>query len=140
MCSYLMPYMKGQEFFIRIGRIWMRVWLFLIGCPVTIRGREHFAPGENYIVTFNHNALLDAPLSAPFLPGANKTIAKKSFAQVPLFGWFYRRGAILVDRKSDKSRIRSYEEMKKVLKAGMHMCLYPGGNTQPQRTAAQIFL
>lgn len=127
MCSYLMPEMQGQKFFIRVGRVWMRVWLFLIGCRLSIRGRENFKPGENYIVTFNHNALLDAPLSAPFLPGANKTIAKKSFAQVPLFGWFYRRGAILVDRKSDKSRIRSYEEMKKVLKAGMHMCLYPEG-------------
>jgi 1-acyl-sn-glycerol-3-phosphate acyltransferase len=127
MCSYLMPYMKGQVFFIRIGRIWMRVWLFLIGCRLSIQGREYFEPGENYIVAFNHNALLDAPLSAPFLPGANKTIAKKSFAQVPIFGWFYRRGAILVDRNSHKSRIRSYEEMKKVLTSGMHMCLYPEG-------------
>ncbi len=127
MCSYLMPEKKGQAYFVRVGKIWMSFWLFLIGCPVKIRGREHFAPGENYIVTFNHNALLDVTLSAPFIPGANKTIAKTSFARVPLFGQFYRRGAVLVDRKSDQSRIRSYEEMKNVLHKGMHMCLYPEG-------------
>ncbi|HRG44473.1 MAG TPA: 1-acyl-sn-glycerol-3-phosphate acyltransferase, partial [Saprospiraceae bacterium] len=55
-----------------------------------IKGRENFAEGENYVVVFNHNALLDAPLSAPFIPGANKTIAKSSFAKVPIFGLFYK--------------------------------------------------
>ena len=80
-----------------------------------------------YIVVFNHNALLDVPLSAPYVPGANKTIAKASFAKVPLFGLFYKRGSVLVDRKNEKSRIQSYDAMKKVLANGMHMCIYPEG-------------
>ena len=76
---------------------------------------------------FNHNALLDVPLSSPYVPGANKTIAKASFAKVPLFGLFYRKGAVLVDRKNEKSRVKSYEAMKDVLLTGMHMCIYPEG-------------
>lgn len=119
--------MKSQRYFIFISRLWMNTWLTLIGCPVTISGRENFAPGQNYIVVFNHNALLDVPLSAPYVPGANKTIAKKSFAKVPLFGLFYSKGSVLVDRKSETSRIKSYEAMKKVLRIGMHMCIYPEG-------------
>jgi 1-acyl-sn-glycerol-3-phosphate acyltransferase len=67
------------------------------------------------------------PLSAPYVPGANKTIAKSSFAKVPIFGLFYKRGSILVDRKKESSRIKSYEEMKKVLADGMHMSIYPEG-------------
>ena len=118
---------KSQAFFIQVSRVWMHVWLFLVGCPVTIRGKENFHEGENYIVVFNHNALLDVPLSAPFVEGANKTIAKSSFAKVPIFGAFYRKGAILVDRKDEKSRIRSYEEMKRILAMGIHMCIYPEG-------------
>ncbi len=127
MITYLIPDPKGSAVFIRIAKLWMDVWLRLVGCPVTIKGKENFAKGRSYIVTFNHNSLLDVPLSAPYVPGANKTIAKTSFAKVPLFGWFYRKGSVLVDRNSDASRRKSFEEMKNVLKNGMHMCIYPEG-------------
>ncbi|MFT3981289.1 MAG: lysophospholipid acyltransferase family protein [Ferruginibacter sp.] len=128
MLSYLFAsYKKGQEYFISVSRWWMNVWLPLVGCPVRVYGKANFKEGENYIVTFNHNALLDVPLSAPYVPGANKTIAKASFAKVPLFGLFYKRGSVLVDRKSERSRIESYEKMKKVLSDGMHICIYPEG-------------
>lgn len=119
--------LKSQRYFIYISKLWMNVWLRLIACPVRISGRENFAPGENYVVVFNHNALLDVPLSAPYVPGANKTIAKKSFAKVPLFGLFYTKGSVLVDRKNEQSRVKSYEAMKQVLRTGMHMCIYPEG-------------
>ena len=80
MLAHLMNETKGQKYFIAVSRIWMNVWLFLIGCPVKVSGKENFKPGIAYIVVFNHNALLDVPLSAPFVPGGNKTIAKASFA------------------------------------------------------------
>lgn len=118
---------KGQKFFIRVSRLWMNVWLTLIACPVKISGREYFAENKNYVVVFNHNALLDVPLSAPFVPGSNKTIAKASFAKVPLFGLFYKRGAVLVNREKEDSRVKSFEAMKGVLQKGMHMCIYPEG-------------
>jgi 1-acyl-sn-glycerol-3-phosphate acyltransferase len=128
MLSYLFKdEKKGQAYFIGVSRFWMNFWLLLIGCPVTVRGKENFEKGNNYIVVFNHNALLDVPLSAPYIPGPNKTIAKASFTKVPIFGWFYRRGSVLVDRTDDRSRVKSFEEMKKTLRAGMHMCIYPEG-------------
>jgi 1-acyl-sn-glycerol-3-phosphate acyltransferase len=118
---------KGQDYFITISKIWMTCWLFLIACRLKVKGKEHFKKGENYVVTFNHNALLDVPLSAPFVPGGNKTIAKDSFAKVPIFGWFYKRGGILVNRKIERSRIKGYEEMRRVLALGIHMSIYPEG-------------
>lgn len=128
MLSYLFrDEKKGQAYFIGVSRLWMNVWLPLIGCRLTVRGRNHFKNGENYVVVYNHNALLDVPLSAPYVPGPNKTIAKASFAKVPLFGLFYKRGSILVDRKSEKSRVQSYEQMKKFLRMGIHVCIYPEG-------------
>ncbi len=127
MLTYLLPDPKSTDIFIRIARLWMNVWLRLVGCPVKIKGRENFVKGQTYIVTFNHNSMLDVPLSCPYVPGANKTIAKKSFVKVPLFGWYYRKGAVLVDRKSEQSRRKSFEDMKAVLAKGMHMCIYPEG-------------
>lgn len=128
MLSYLFKdEKKGQYYFIKVSKLWMDIWLLLIGCPVKVTGKENFIPGKNYVIVFNHNALLDVPLSAPYVPGPNKTIAKSSFAKVPIFGSFYTRGSVLVDRKDDKSRIKSFEAMKKVLVTGMHMCIYPEG-------------
>jgi 1-acyl-sn-glycerol-3-phosphate acyltransferase len=118
---------RGQKYFIFISNIWMRIWLCLIGCRLTISGKNNFIENKNYIVVFNHNALLDIPLSAPFVPGAHKTIGKASFSKVPLFGLFYKIGAILIDRGDEKSRTKSYEDMKQVLNKGMHMCIYPEG-------------
>lgn len=127
MITYLLPEPQSTILLIRIARVWMRVWLTLVACPLKIKGRENFADSSAYIITCNHNSLLDIPLSSPFIPGSNKTIAKKSFAKVPLFGWFYRKGSVLVDRKSDASRRKSFEDMKEVLKKGIHMCIYPEG-------------
>lgn len=109
------------------SKIWMGIYLPLIGCPLRVRGREHFSPGQNYIVVCNHNSLMDVPISTPFIPGGNKTIAKIEMAKIPLFGMIYKTGSVLVDRKSDKSRKESFPAMKKVLGMGLHMCLYPEG-------------
>ncbi len=127
MFCWLVPDPAGQKLFIGIARTWMRVWLPLVGCRFTIKGREHFKSGETFIVTCNHNSMMDIPLSSAFIPGANKTIAKSSFTKVPLFGFYYARGAVLVNRKSEKSRKASYEKMKAVLARGIHMCIYPEG-------------
>ncbi len=127
MVTYLIPDPRGTDIFIRMARVWMSVWLWLVGCPVKIAGRKNFAAGQTYIVVFNHNSFLDVPLSCPFIPGPNRTIAKKSFTKIPLFGWYYAKGSVLVDRNSEASRRKSFEEMKKVLHTGMHMGIYPEG-------------
>lgn len=139
MLSYLFPQKKGQDYFIGVSKIWISIWLRIIGCPLKVYGLENFKPGETYVIVYNHNALLDAPLSAPFVPGGNKTIAKSSFAKVPIFGQFYKRGAVLVDRKSDASRRSSFEKMLTVLKQGMHMCIYPEGTRNRSSAAFKPF-
>lgn len=110
-----------------VSRIWMRFFLALIGCPLRIRHKEHYHRHTNYIIVCNHNSLMDVPVSTPFMERANKTIAKKSFSKVPVFGWIYSFGSVLVDRKSDASRRKSIEDMKQVLRLGLDMVIYPEG-------------
>jgi 1-acyl-sn-glycerol-3-phosphate acyltransferase len=111
----------------QVSRIWMSLFLTLIGCPLRVKGKAHFQKGQAYIVVCNHNSLMDVPVSTPFMPRANKTIAKKSFVRIPVFGWIYSFGSVLVDRSNDESRRKSYEEMKKVLDIGLDMVIYPEG-------------
>jgi len=125
--TYLIPEPTGMRIYAFISRWWMRVFLFLIACPFKIYGKSNFKKGQNYVVVGNHNSLLDVPLLTPFLPGGNKTIAKKAMAKTPLFGWIYARGSVLVDRDSDASRRKSFDDMKHVLDTGLNMVIYPEG-------------
>ncbi len=117
----------GTEIFRRISKAWMTFFLTCVGCRIILKGKENLIAGENYVLTCNHTSFMDVPLTTPFIPGPNKTIAKKSMAKIPLFGLVYSRGAILVDRKSDDSRRQSFEAMKQTLAKGLHMVIYPEG-------------
>lgn len=126
--TFLISDPKGVEIFRRISKVWMQCFLFLIGCSVKVMGKKNFKKKEVYIIVSNHNSLMDIPLTTPFIPGPNKTIAKTSFANIPFFGWIYRRGSVLVNRKDVESRKRSIDAMKNALALGVHMCIYPEGS------------
>jgi 1-acyl-sn-glycerol-3-phosphate acyltransferase len=108
-----------------VSRVWMRIFMTLIGCPVLVKNVQVFEKGKNYIVICNHNSFMDVPVTTPFRPNANKTIAKKELAKIPVFGWIYGWGSVLVDRKDKQSRAKSYVRMKNVLDMGLDMVLYP---------------
>ena len=124
---FLLPEPAASKWHRAVSRVWMNIFLPLAGCPLKVTGKQHFKKGSNYVVVCNHNSLLDVPATTPFMPNANKTIAKKSFTKIPLFGWIYRAGSVLVDRNSDKSRRESYDQMKKTLAIGLDMVIYPEG-------------
>lgn len=125
--TFLIKEPAGTEAYRQVTKVWMNVWLLLVGSPLKVVGKEHFKKGKNYVVVSNHNSLMDVPVTTPYVPGANKTIGKKSFAKAPVFGWVYIRGTVLIDRNSDQSRRQSFEDMKKVLSQGLHMVIYPEG-------------
>ncbi len=125
--GYFRPDPEKTNIFIRFSRVWMNIFLNLIGCPLTVNGREYFKKGETYIVVCNHNSFMDVPVCSPGIPGGNKTIAKIEISRVPVFGMLYKTGSVLVDRKSESSRRESFGKMKDVLNMGLHMCIYPEG-------------
>jgi 1-acyl-sn-glycerol-3-phosphate acyltransferase len=130
---------KRTEIFRKISHAWMIIFFALTGCRLKIKGKENFSQNENYIIICNHNSFMDVPLTTPFIPAANKTIAKIEIARVPLFGLIYKRGAILVDRKDKTSRGDSFRKMKEVLAMGMHMCIYPEGTRNKSAEPLKAF-
>jgi 1-acyl-sn-glycerol-3-phosphate acyltransferase len=125
--------------FQRIAKLWMQTFFFFSGLRISIKGKQHFRKGTNYIVVSNHNSFMDVPLTTPFIPGANKTIAKAEMAKIPLFGMIYKRGSVLVDRKSEESRKNSFLQMREVLNMGLHMCIYPEGTRNKTSEPLQPF-
>ncbi len=138
--SFLIPEPTGMKVFKSTSAFWMRCFLFLIGCPLKVIGKEHYDGSKNYVVTANHQSFMDVPLLTPFFPGLNKTIAKKSMSRIPFFGWVYIRGSVLVDRSSDSSRKKSFEAMKNVLlKEKINMAVYPEGTRNRTGTPLKEF-
>jgi 1-acyl-sn-glycerol-3-phosphate acyltransferase len=130
---------KRTYFMHKIYRAWMIVFFFLTGIRLRVKGRGNFKKGENYVIVYNHNSMMDVPVSVPFTPGANKTIAKIEMAKTPFFGLLYKRGSVLVNRKNEESRKQSYVKMKEVLGLGLHMCIYPEGTRNKTAQPLQRF-
>jgi 1-acyl-sn-glycerol-3-phosphate acyltransferase len=130
---------KRTIIFQHSARVWMRIFFFLTGIRISIKGKHNFKKNENYVVVCNHNSFMDVPLTTPFIPGANKTIAKIEMAKIPLFGLIYKRGSVLVDRKSEESRKNSFVQMKAVMDMGLHMCIYPEGTRNKTNEPLQRF-
>jgi len=117
----------------------MGLFLFLVGITFKVTGKDIFDTLETAVIVCNHNSLIDIPVSTPFLARANKTIAKKSFVYVPLFGWIYQFASVIVDRKNNESRRKSYEEMKRVLDNGLDMLIYPEGTRNKTNNPLKSF-
>ncbi|HEY6082936.1 MAG TPA: 1-acyl-sn-glycerol-3-phosphate acyltransferase, partial [Chitinophagaceae bacterium] len=81
---------KRTAAILTILRRWMAFYLPAIFCPVRKKGLECFKKDQNYVVVFNHNSLMDVPVSSPSVPGANKTLAKAEIAKTPVFGMIYK--------------------------------------------------
>jgi 1-acyl-sn-glycerol-3-phosphate acyltransferase len=134
------PEPKRTKIFQTTSAIWMRIFFLLTGTRLLVKGKENFEKNKNYIVVCNHNSFMDVPITTPFIPGPpNKTIAKVEMAKIPVFGLIYKRGSVLVDRKSEESRKGSFSKMKEVLNLGMHMCIYPEGTRNKTNEPLQRF-
>jgi len=134
-----LPEPKRAKSLHAIFRVWMGVYMPLIFCPVKRKGKEKFKKGENYVVVLNHNSLMDIPVSSPWIPGPNKTLAKVEISKTPLFGMIYKTGSIIVDRKKENSRRDSFNKMQETLKQGIHLCLYPEGTRNKTDQPLQSF-
>lgn len=135
----LFPQPKSARLLHPVFRLWMGVYMPLVGCPVFRKGKHHFRKGENYVVVTNHNSFVDVPVSSPWIPGANITLAKIEISRVPIFGVIYKAGSVLVDRKNENSRRESFNKMQEMLEKGIHLCLYPEGTRNKTKEPIQPF-
>lgn len=130
---------RRSVFMHTVFSIWMDVFFILSGVKRVFKGREIFKTGGPYVVVCNHSSFMDVPLSSTGIPGPNKTIAKIEMSRIPLFGIVYKRGSVLVDRKDENSRKKSYMKMREVLQWGLHMCIYPEGTRNKTAEPLQRF-
>lgn len=82
---------------------------------------------KNYILIANHTSMMDIMLMFYVSKQPFVFVGKKELSKLPIFGYFYKRAAILVDRSSAESRKSVYKEAKKRLEKGLSICIFPEG-------------
>lgn len=118
---------EWYPFFFRLAQLWARGILFAMGFYPKIVREQAFKEGESYMLVANHTSMTDIMLMLIIAKNPFVFVGKKELSKIPLFGFFYKRTCILVDRDSPKSRLAVYERAQKRLNQGLSICIFPEG-------------
>ena len=75
----------------------------------------------------NHTSMTDIMLMLITIKNPFVFVGKKELVKIPLFGYFYKRTCILVDRNNQRSRKEVFERAQKRLNSGVSVCIFPEG-------------
>ena len=75
----------------------------------------------------NHTSMTDIMLMLVISKNPFVFVGKKELVKIPIFGFFYKRTCILVDRNSSKSRFEVFKRAQKRLDQGLSICIFPEG-------------
>ncbi|UGU17790.1 1-acyl-sn-glycerol-3-phosphate acyltransferase [Sinomicrobium kalidii] len=116
-----------HQFFWLARNIWANVILYGMGFYPRIRREQKIEKGKSYVLVANHTSMTDIMLMLRASRNPFVFVGKKELAKIPIFGFFYKRVCITVDRNSIKSRTEVYEGAKKRLEEGLSICIFPEG-------------
>ena len=116
-----------SQFFWLARNIWANCILYGMGCYPLIYREQQLEKGKSYMLVANHSSMLDIMLMLKVSRNPFVFIGKKELVKIPIFGFFYKRVCILVDRKSTKSRSAVYRRAQNRLNQGLSICIFPEG-------------
>tara|TARA_R110002033_G_scaffold93809_2_gene143022 strand:+ start:3644 stop:4381 length:738 start_codon:yes stop_codon:yes gene_type:complete len=113
--------------FFKLARIWSKFILIGMGFGYKIKREEIPDPNKSYMFVANHTSMADIMLMLVAVKNPFVFVGKQELAKIPLFGFFYKRTCILVDRSSAKSRQAVFLRAQRRLKQGVSICIFPEG-------------
>ncbi|MFD2724828.1 lysophospholipid acyltransferase family protein [Hyunsoonleella rubra] len=114
-------------FFFKLARGWAKFILIGMGFRWKIERDQVPEPGKSYMFIANHTSMVDIMLMLTAIKNPFVFVGKKELAKIPLFGFFYKRTCILVDRSSAKSRKAVFLRAQRRLQQGLSICIFPEG-------------
>ena len=131
---------KWYPFFIRLARFWAHFILIGMGFSWKIEKDQELIKGHSYMLIANHTSMIDIMLmlvsvtNNPFV-----FVGKKELAKIPLFGFFYRKTCILVDRNNAASRQAVFKQAQRRLNSGLSICIFPEGGVPEESVILDNF-
>lgn len=126
-------------FFWLARNCWARPILIGMGCPPIIKRVQKLVKGESYMLVANHTSMLDIMLMLRVSKNPFVFVGKKELVKIPVFGFFYKRVCIMVDRSDSRSRTAVYMRAQRRLKQGLSICIFPEGGVPEEHVLLDEF-
>lgn len=130
---------KWYSFFFKLARFWAKFILFGMGFHYKVLKDQNPNPKKSYMFIANHTSMTDIMLMLVSVKNPFVFVGKKELANIPLFGFFYKRTCILVDRSSAKSRQAVFLRAQRRLRQGLSICIFPEGGVPEEHIVLDEF-
>lgn len=127
------------KFFFRLARIWAKFILIGMGLKWKIKYEQLPDKNKSYMFIANHTSMIDIMLMLVSVNNPFVFVGKKELAKIPLFGFFYKKTCILVDRSSAKSRQAVFLRAQRKLQSGLSICIFPEGGVPNEHIVLDEF-
>ena len=131
---------QWYPFFFKIARLWAKFILVGMGFRWSLEHVEELEKHKSYMFIANHTSMIDimlmlAAVNMPFV-----FVGKKELAKIPIFGFFYKKTCILVDRSSARSRQGVFLRAQRRLQSGVSVCIFPEGKVPEEHIVLDQFM
>ena len=126
------------QFFV-VARLWAKIILFGMGLPYKIEREQEMEKGKSYMLVANHTSMTDIMLMLVISKNPFVFVGKAELTKIPIFGFFYRKSSILVDRNNSKSRVEVFAQAQNRLNRGLSVCIFPEGGVPDENILLDEF-
>lgn len=113
--------------FYKVARIWGGIIVYGMGFYPEVKRLAKLEKGKSYILVGNHSSMIDIMMMYCVIREPFVFVGKKELTKFPLFGFFYKRSSIVVDRSNLRSRNAVFAQAQRRIKQGNSVCLFPEG-------------
>ena len=128
-----------RQFFWVARNIWAKTIIFGMGFLPKIQWAQKLEKDKSYMLVANHTSMLDIMLMLYVSKNPFVFVGKQELVKIPVFGFFYRRVCILVDRENAKSRTAVYRRVQHRLKQNLSICIFPEGGVPDEKVLLDSF-
>ena len=142
MSPFILVLLSDEKYY---GIFWklMRTWSFFLiygmGFRLKIEREQKLDREKSYVFIANHASLLDPWIMIASSKNPILFVGKKELVKLPLFGFFYKKAVVMVDRKDPASRKKVYARIKKRLDKGLSIAIFPEGLVPTENIALAPF-
>ncbi|MFC2109677.1 lysophospholipid acyltransferase family protein [Bacteroidota bacterium] len=113
--------------FFKVAKIWAKLILIGMGFKVKKEILQNIPKDKSFMFVANHTSMIDIMLMLVVVKNPFVFVGKAELAKIPVFGFFYKRTCILVDRADMKSRQKVFLEAQRRIDTGLSICIFPEG-------------
>lgn len=118
---------KLYPVFFKIAQFWGKTLLFVMGFKLDVQEDEILDNSKSYMLCPNHTSMIDVMVMLALAKNPFVFVGKKELTKIPIFGYFYKRTCIIVDRSDSRSRKAVFDEAREKLCNGLDVCIFPEG-------------